>query len=80
MTKTASAIRIVRLRTVSLERQRFALQTAAHGRRHDVLRGLVDEIGGVADGHTRLQVEENRDAGELVQVVHGLRAERSCSR
>ena len=58
----------------------LALQARSHGRRHDFPRGSADEIGGLTDGHPRLEIEEKRDAGELVQVVHRLRTERRLPR
>ncbi len=58
------------------ERQGLALQARAHGRRHDLHLCLADEVGGVADGHSRLEIVKDCDTRELVQVVYGLGAQR----
>ncbi len=80
MTKTASAIRIVKSRTVSRNVRASPCRLARIGGRHNVFLRLADEVGGVADRDFRLQVKENRDARELVQVIHGLRAQRGFPR
>src|SRR4029077_11243157 len=58
------------------ERKRFALELAANSRRQDLLRGLSHGISRLRDGIAWLQVEEQRDARELVDVIDGLRAQR----
>ena len=81
MTNTASTIRIVRLRDgvagTSAPRpgicRACSAGTISFG-------GLLDEVGRVADRHAGHQVEVERDAGELVDVVHRLRAERRLPR
>jgi hypothetical protein len=57
------------------ERKRFAPELAANSRRQDLLRGLLHEISRLPDGIAWLQVEEQRGARELVDVIDGLRAQ-----
>ena len=59
-----------------LKRQRFALQTGTERRRHHFGRSFGDEVGGVADGNTRLEIEVQGHAGELIQMVDRLRTDR----
>ena len=58
-----------------LERHGLALQGSSHGRWHDLGRGLGDEIGGISHGHPGLEIEEERNAGELVEVINALGAQ-----
>src|SRR5258707_2116627 len=57
------------------ERKRLAPELAANSWWQDLLRSLLDEISGLPDGIAGLQVEEHRDARELVFVIYGLRAQ-----
>src|SRR5215212_1899806 len=41
----------------------------------DLREGVLDESGGIADRDVWQQVEVERDAGELIQMVHSLRAD-----
>ena len=41
----------------------------------DLSEGVLDELGGIADRDVWQQVEVERDAGELIQMVHSLRAD-----
>ena len=62
------------------ERLRLALQFSAHALRHDLRCRSRDEIGCVAQRLARFQVEEERHAGELVQVVDDLWSKRRFPR
>src|SRR5262245_2287943 len=57
------------------ERLRLALQLCADARRNNFSRGLTNEVRRVTQSHSRLQIKEDRHAGELVQMIHGLRTE-----
>src|SRR4029453_5301604 len=59
-----------------LEHERFSLENTLHGGvlRMDLREGVLDELGGIADGDVWQQVEVERDTGELIQMVHSLRA------
>src|SRR5258708_22564042 len=57
------------------ESKRFAPELAANSRRQDLLRSLLHEISCLPDGIAWLQVEEQRDARELVDVTDGLWAQ-----
>ena len=41
----------------------------------DLREGILDELGGIADRDVWQQVEVECDAGELIQMVHRLRAD-----
>ncbi len=53
----------------------FALKGATDAHRDDGGCGLIDELGGCADGDVFGEIEEDGDRGELVDVVDGLGAE-----
>src|SRR5206468_13105481 len=57
-----------------LEHERFALEDALHAwvMRMDLRESVLNELGGIADGDVRQQVEVERDAGELIQMVDSL--------
>src|SRR5437899_11257731 len=57
------------------ERKRFAPELAANSRRQDLLRSLLHEISCLPDGIAWLQVEAQRGARALVDVIDGLRAQ-----
>src|SRR6266568_7687649 len=57
------------------EGKRFSPELAANSRRQDLLRSLLHEISCLPDGIAGLQVEEQRGARELVDVIDGLRAQ-----
>src|SRR6266550_398243 len=56
--------------------KRFALEDSLHGwiTRMDLIEGLLNVLRGIANGDVRQQVEVERDAGELIQMVHSLRS------
>src|ERR1041385_6021061 len=54
------------------KRQRLTLQFRAHARRYNLRRLLSDVIRRTAQRDSRLEVEEECHARELVQVVHCL--------
>ncbi len=56
-----------------LESQRFALQARAQRRRHDLRRCFVDKVGRVADRNAGFEIKGQCDAGELIEMVDGLR-------
>ena len=41
----------------------------------DLREGILDHLRGIADGDVWQQVEVERDAGELIQMIHSLRAD-----
>ena len=55
---------------------RFTLQAGADSRRHNFCRRFVDEICGFADCDSRSEIEEQSDTGELIEMIHCLRAQR----
>ena len=52
------------------KRQRLTLQLRAHALRYYLLRRFSDEIRRITESHARLEVERERHAGELIEVVH----------
>src|SRR6266478_2979067 len=56
--------------------QRLSLQTCTHCRGHDLGCRLRYEGCGIAHGYPWLEVEKERDTGELIEVVDRLRAQR----
>src|SRR5215210_266298 len=54
------------------ERLRLTLQLSADAGRNDLRRHLIDMIRRIPERHTRLEIEKESHAGELVQVVHHL--------
>src|SRR5215470_8276533 len=58
----------------------FALQARAQGRRDNFSSSFNDKVGGVAQGDAWLEIERERDARELVQMVHRLEAKGSLPR
>ncbi len=74
MTNTATKHEDREIANRVLEDQRFALQRALHARRQNLLCARVStKLRCWTDRVTRLQVEEHGHAGELVDVIHGLR-------
>ena len=60
-----------------LEHECFSLKDTLHGRiiGMDLRECILDELGGIADRDVWQQVEVECDTGELIQVVHRLRAD-----
>ena len=56
------------------ERQGLTLQAPTHGRWDDLRGGLVDEVSSFTNSDPRLEVEVERHARELIQVIHRLGA------
>src|SRR6185369_2910427 len=56
----------------SAERQRLTLQLCTNARRNYFARRLLDEIRRSTESHARLEVERERHARELIEVVHRL--------
>src|SRR5262245_44135401 len=58
------------------EHERLALEGSLHGWvvRLDLRYGTLDVLRSIANRRVRQQVEIERDAGELVKMVHSLRA------
>ena len=75
ITNTASPIRIVRLETVSRKVRASPCRPPCTPGGRISFAASSDELRGLADGVAGLQIEENRHAGELVDVVDRLRPE-----
>jgi hypothetical protein len=58
-----------------LEDQGLALQRSLYARRQNLLGRRFDKLRCRANGIAGLHVEEHGDARELIDVVHGLRAD-----
>jgi hypothetical protein len=59
------------------EYERFTLEYALHGRMLglEFRKRILDVFRSIADRDVWQQVEVERDAGELIQMVHSLRAD-----
>src|ERR1051326_920033 len=58
-----------------LERLGCSLEGGADGRRQSFRRDLLNLRGYIAQRRARLQIERNRDRGELAKVADGLRSD-----
>src|ERR1044072_2141111 len=67
-------------RNRATKRQRLTLQLRTHSRRNDLRRRIRDVVRRIAERDARLEIEEERHARELVQVVHGLWTQRRLPR
>src|SRR5437899_12255199 len=59
--------------------QRLSLQTCTHCRGHDLGCRLRYEACGIAHGYPRLEVEKERDTGDLFEVFDRMSAKRFLS-
>ena len=75
MTKTATSIRIARSETVLRKVRASPWSRPCTPGGSNSLGRLFDVLRCGADGIPRLQVEEHCDAGELIDVVDGLRTD-----